>query len=254
LTEQLTALAQGVDASRASDRSSAAVAAPPPAPQTNIGPMRPCEICVDVGRQSYDFLRRYQYDIFVSTDRQRELAERRGLCGFHIWAYDGVASPLGTCAGFAAVLDRLAERLASVALSGASFSSGPPDSVVAEPACIVCEARAAAETAAIKSVALRLRQRPDDALRSLGDLCIPHLRLLAAAIPDPQIAARLFGREAALLQRVAEDMRRYALKHEGVRRYLASAEELEAGKRALLLLGGYRTLNTPAPGGPRRAP
>jgi Dynamin family len=252
LGDRLTTLARSVDAGRVSARSGAAIAAAPVV-QPHASPMRPCEICVDVTRKSYDFLRRYQYDIFVSTERQRELAQRSGLCGFHIWGYESVASLLGTCAGFAAVLDRLAERLLSAAASRVSLSA-PSNGVVAEPSCIVCEARAAAEAAAVKAVAMQLGQNPDVALRALGDLCIPHLRLLAAAIADPQIVARLLGQEAALLQRVAEDMRRYALKHEGVRRYLASDEETQAGERALLLLGGHRSLNTPIPGGSRCAP
>jgi small GTP-binding protein len=252
LAEQLTAVAQRVDSGRASNTSGPAIAAPPDM-QPNIGQIRPCEICIGVAQQSYDFLRRYQYDIIVSPNRQRELAERGGLCSFHIWAYESVASPVGTCAGFAAVLDRLAERLLSAAASRSSFSTALPRRAVAEPSCIVCEARAAAETAAVKAIARRLQQSPDEALRSLSDLCIPHFRLLVAAVADPDITARLFGREAVLLQRVAEDMRRYALKHEGGRRYLASAEETEAGRRALLLIGGHRTLNTPRPDGERLA-
>jgi GTPase SAR1 family protein len=252
LGEKLRTLARSVAGGRASARSNPAIPAMPIA-QANAGPMRPCAICADVARKCYDFLCRYQYDIFVNSERQHELAERKGLCNFHIWGYDAVASPLGTCAGFAEVLDRLAERLLSAADSRPSLSA-PSNGFVAEPSCIVCEARAAAEAAAVQAVALRLRQSPDEALRSLGDLCLPHLRLLASAIPDPQIVARLFGREAALLQRVAEDMRRYALKHEGVRRHLASDEETQAAERALLLLGGHRTLNTPIPGGSRHTP
>jgi GTPase SAR1 family protein len=251
LGDRLTTLARGVDAGRASAGSNPAIPAIPVA-QANVGPMRLCVICVDVARKSYDFLCRYQYDIFVNTERQRELAERNGLCAFHIWGYESIASPLGTCAGFAGLLDRLAERLLSAAASRASLSA-PSDGVVAEPSCIVCEARAAAETAAVQAMALRLRQSPHDALRSLGDLCIPHLRPLTTAIADPQIAAQLFEREAALLQRVAEDMRRYALKQEGLRRDFASDEETRAGERALLLLGGHRSLNTPIPGGSRCA-
>jgi GTPase SAR1 family protein len=252
LSDQLTALARGVDAGRAAARPGPAIPAAP-AVHPELGRMRPCRICVAVRQQSFDFLSRYQYDILVSTERQRELAERGGLCSFHIWGYEGMASPLGTCAGFAAVLDRLAERLRGAAASRASLSP-LSNGGVAEPSCLVCEARAAAEAAAVQAVALRLRQNLDDALRSLGDLCIPHFRLLAAAIVDPQIITRLFGREATLLQRVAEDMRRYALKHEGLRRDFASDEEMRAGARALLLLGGDRSLNTPIPGAARGAP
>lgn len=49
--------------------------------------------------------------------------------------------------------------------------------------------------------------------------------------------------EATLMERVSEDMRRYALKHDGVRRDLASEEELSAAKRALILVAGHRNVN-----------
>jgi hypothetical protein len=247
--EQLATLATRIDASRATARESlppGMASAVPRDAALATGQIRPCEICAEVTRQSYDFLRVYQYDIIVSPERQRELAERGGLCSFHIWGYESVASPHGICAGFAAVLDRLAARL-SRAVEARSLASGP-GGLVPEPSCIVCEARAAAEAAAVQAIVIRLRQNPDEVLRSLTDFCIPHFRLLMAEVSDPGIAARLFAREAALLQHVAEDMRRYALKHEGVRRYLASEEETKAAQRALSLLGGHRTLNTPPPG------
>jgi hypothetical protein len=237
LGDQLDAFSRRIGGSRA-------MAVPPAAP----GPVgiaasaqiRPCEICAHVAHQVFDFLRKYQYDITVNPERQQDLADRDGLCSFHTWIYESVASPHGTCVGFAAVLDRLAGQLQS--------AGALPQALVPDPGrCIMCEARAAAEGAAVRSVAARFQQNPDAALASLSDLCLPHFRLLAAAVADAGILAKLFGREAALLQRVAEDMRRFALKHEGVRRWLASDEETSAAQRALLLLAGHRTLNTPPP-------
>jgi hypothetical protein len=38
-------------------------------------------------------------------------------------------------------------------------------------------------------------------------------------------------------------MKRYAIKHEGVRRYLASEEETTAADRGLLLMAGRRQVN-----------
>ncbi|HTV46527.1 MAG TPA: dynamin family protein [Stellaceae bacterium] len=242
LDDELAALAGRIAAGRAetSEARRPAKAATAPAEMPAIGRIRPCEVCVLVARQSYDLLSHYQYDIIVSPERQRELAERGGLCSFHLWTYERLASPHGICAGFAAVLDRVSQLL-SDATPGCGL-----DDLVPEPACIACEARAAAEAAAVAEIAARLRQNPEGVLRSLSDFCIPHFRMLAATIADHGIAARLLAREAALLHRVAEDMRRYALKHEGVRRDLASEEETQAARRALLLLGGHRTLNTPA--------
>jgi hypothetical protein len=234
----LAALARRLDAARAGATPVLAAGAASPAPAAvaaQSGQIGPCKICAQVTQRSYDFLRVYQYDIIVDPQRQRELAERGGLCNFHIWSYETLASPHGICAGFAAVLERLAAQLLSTRR----------DDCLPEAECIACAERAAAEAAAVATIVAQLRQDPETALRALGDLCLPHFRLLAAAIADPDDAALLCAYEAALLRRVAEDMRRYALKHEGVRRYLASEEETKAAQRALLLLGGHRTLNTP---------
>lgn len=50
---------------------------------------------------------------------------------------------------------------------------------------------------------------------------------------------------AALLERTAEDLERYALKHDALRRYLTSEEERRASQIALLLLAGHRNLSSP---------
>jgi hypothetical protein len=146
------------------------------------------------------------------------------------------------------VLDRWASQLLAAAAAPVERSSGipaparvqVPDSV----ACLVCDAQMAAQSATVNAILQRLRQRPDEALASLSEICVPHLRLLVAALGSGPIAAKLLAREAAMLHRMAEDMRRYALKHDGARRYLASDEETRAASRGLLVLAGHRTLNT----------
>jgi hypothetical protein len=44
------------------------------------------------------------------------------------------------------------------------------------------------------------------------------------------------------MQLVSEDMRRYALKHDGIRRYMASGEELAAARRGLTIVAGHRNV------------
>jgi hypothetical protein len=52
-------------------------------------------------------------------------------------------------------------------------------------------------------------------------------------------------REAFLLQRISEDMQRYSLRHDALRRYLTSEEERGASLKALLLLVGHRSVSAP---------
>ena len=79
--------------------------------------------------------------------------------------------------------------------------------------------------------------------RGFSGVCLYHLQLLVAAIECGPVRKEVLMDEAAILERVAEDMRRYALKYDGVRRYLASAEEQNADQRALMLIAGHRAVN-----------
>jgi hypothetical protein len=67
--------------------------------------------------------------------------------------------------------------------------------------------------------------------------------MVTEAIEDAGLIRKLIEREALILERVSEDMKRYALKRDAVRRYLLSDEETAAAHRALLLLAGHRNVN-----------
>jgi hypothetical protein len=208
---------------------------------------KPCEICAHVTDRIFDFLRKFQYDITVNPEQQRQLAERGGLCNFHIWLYEQMASPQGTCVGYAGVLDRWASRLSAFAAPTAETGAARRHLALGMGPCAVCDARTMAEVTAVNAVAGRLRAIPDQALAALSDICLPHLRLLSAALGEHPVAAKLLARHGAVLQRMADNLRRYALKHDGLRRYLASDEEDKAAERALMVLAGHRTLNTSPP-------
>jgi len=244
LAQRLAEIAQHVDGNHGSSWAPEISAAVSAAHQSD-----PCEICAHVINQCFEFLRKFQYEITVDPERQQDLAERGGLCSFHTWIYEQFASPQGTCMGYACVLDRWASRLSAIAAPQEPPSSGTPaphrmhapESVI----CVVCDAQAAAQSVAVTAVAGRLRQNSDQAFASLSEICLPHLWALVAALGNSPVTAKLLQHEAALLWRMAEDMRRYALKHDGLRRYLASDEETKSAARALMVLAGHRTLNTP---------
>jgi hypothetical protein len=69
-------------------------------------------------------------------------------------------------------------------------------------------------------------------------LCLPHLSLILNAVRDDEVARLLLSREAMLLARLADDMRRYAIKYEAVRRNLVSSDEADAAGRALSAIAG----------------
>lgn len=63
---------------------------------------------------------------------------------------------------------------------------------------------------------------------------------MTSAIDNIEASKTLLIEEADILERISEDMQRYALKHDGVRRFLTSAEERTAATRALMVLAGHR--------------
>ncbi len=100
---------------------------------------------------------------------------------------------------------------------------------------------------AVRGIASRLG-RSDGADVELGSvLCLPHLASLLQHLPD-RVGTHLLHRQAVILDRLADDVQRFALKQDGARRYLASREELAAGRRGLrALLGDPNAVAGPQP-------
>jgi GTP-binding protein EngB required for normal cell division len=216
-----------------------------PAGSDTVQQLHSCEICARINEALWNFLCRFQYDIGTRHDEQRRFAQRGGLCSFHTWQYESIASPQGTCAGFSPLVDRLAEELRTVAEVG-GIARAIEDLASNPEGCAMCAVHAMAEAEAISVTARRL-SKDLQSFDALSAICLPHLALLAAAIEDPDLRRRLLEREAAILERLSEDMKRYALKRDAVRRYLLTEEETGAAHRALLLLAGHRNVNATGP-------
>jgi hypothetical protein len=81
--------------------------------------------------------------------------------------------------------------------------------------------------------------------RKLPVLCLPHLCGLLRKVEDSGWARERIAFEAAILERLAENMERYALKHDALRRGLQSEDERVASHRALSHLVGDKRLQAP---------
>ncbi len=79
---------------------------------------------------------------------------------------------------------------------------------------------------------------------SLSPICLPHLRLFLGRSTNESLSHFLIDYEADLLQRIAEDMQRCAIRHEGLRRSLTSAEERNAYLQGLQMLVGHKAVNS----------
>jgi hypothetical protein len=71
-----------------------------------------------------------------------------------------------------------------------------------------------------------------------------HLSAVLSREADLETARNLVFEQADVLDRISEDMQKYSLKHDAIRRELATDEELTAHLFGLSLLVGYRRLST----------
>jgi GTP-binding protein EngB required for normal cell division len=212
----------------------------------NLQQLRPCEICAQVADKIWDFLCRYQYGISVKHNERRDFAKRGGFCPLHTWEYESISSPHGTCTAYPPLFERMAEELRSAACSD-SPQGGLVGKIQAllpiQDNCPLCGVRNKAELQAVEAVATRLRGNTTATLNSLSAICLPHLLMLAAAGSSHELTRKLMERQATILERVAEDMKRYALKQDAARRFLASQEDTTAAQRALMFLAGRNNVN-----------
>jgi GTP-binding protein EngB required for normal cell division len=196
-----------------------------------------CGICRIVLEAILSFLSRYQYALSAQSSVQEAHAMADGFCPLHTWHYEQIASPRGVCTAYPALLRRVANRLGARGATDAR--DGEATVPLLDPSCPACRVRWATEDRAVTQMIGQDERTHADHV----PLCLPHLELVLARSMDPSRRRRLLTREAALLERVADDMQRYAIKFDGLRRGLASTEEADAPLRALQLLVGHRSVN-----------
>lgn len=201
--------------------------------------LHPCEICTQVNDALWDFECKYQYEISVDHRLQRIFVASGGLCSFHTWQYHAMASPYGICTAYPTLLDHLAKWLRTAAESNELRTKLQPP--LATPGhCILCDVRAKAELAAISMLAHRFSKQGVQTLNVLSAVCIPHLAMLSGALQDADLVRKLMDHQATLLERLSEDMKRFALKHNAMRRELETKEEIIVAERVLSLIAGHR--------------
>jgi small GTP-binding protein len=240
---KLRALQRQIDPSLSSDGGGErnAAAAIPAAYAVESQHITACEICKAVITKQMKFFSHYQYELSTLLRTQQEHANNGGFCSLHTWHYEQIASPRGVCTAYPALLNRIAEQLRSLATNGPQHSnSGSP---LLNPHCPVCKVRWATEDQIVASILNRAAQLKDTVRLPLSALCLPHLQLILQRTEDDSLRKFLLSREAAFMERIAEDMQRYAIKHDALRRDLASKEEQDSYLQALQLLAGHRNVN-----------
>ncbi len=207
-----------------------------------------CFLCAAVLSSVFKYLSKYQYTLSIDPSVQREHAARRGFCTLHTWQYETISSPYGVCTAYPELAYRLAAELRAIAQEShqGRYSPEKVRTLLSNTkTCPVCGVRVAAEQEAVEEMAARVRNAAGAADAHAPVLCLPHLTMLAGRLGAGEPAARLLEGHAELFERTAEDLQRYAVKHDALRRYLTSEEERKASLLALLLLAGHRNVSAP---------
>lgn len=203
---------------------------------------RSCIVCANVVRENFNFLSRYQYELSRNLDEQEVHAARNGFCALHTWQYARIASPQGICNAYPKFLFSLAGRLRNAwqrSRSVDSLREFAQEMLPHSEACALCGVTTTTEKRIITQIVSTLSSEvpPDDHHFSL---CLPHLILALEVVPNKEVSLPLIRQMCAALERTAENMQRYALKHEGLRRELMSDEEWHAPEFGLALTVGDR--------------
>ena len=206
-----------------------------------------CRICGSILEAMFRFLSKYQYQLTINPDIQQEHARRGGFCTLHTWQYESISSPYGVCVAYPELAHRLAAELkesaGQIVHRGESVENIRRVLPTAKT-CRVCEVRLEAEKRAVEEVAAAAQAATSDNAR-VPACCLPHLVLVTDLLGSGEPAQRLLESHAHLMERTAEDLQRYALRYDALRRYLTSEEERRASQLALLLLAGHRNVSAP---------
>lgn len=198
---------------------------------------RPCTICARVERAVFDHLTRLQADLRESADLRMAFVQEGGLCGSHSRQLARVTAPREICTTFGPVLRERADRIRSL-LEEPSAADVWAACMPGRQGCSGCRRQLEASAAAREEVLLELRRgERSDPSRPPG-LCLPHGLELASAIEDAEVRGTVLAAIQADLERMAEDMRRFATKQDASRRDQMSKEERSASSRGLELLVG----------------
>jgi GTP-binding protein EngB required for normal cell division len=207
---------------------------------------KPCPVCVRVADAMMKFLAGFQYRVLVDQPERAANARRGGLCPLHTWQYSEIASPQGVSAAYPPVLNAMSRRLeALAALDSADPASRASSLLVRSEACRGCQEQAKVQDQVLAEILESLSRIKDERNRKLPALCLPHLGALLRKSPDSSLKSSLLAFESALFERLAENMERYGLKHDALRRGFVTEDERVAYHRGLAYLVGDKRLNFP---------
>ena len=204
-----------------------------------------CPVCKHLVIESQKFYVHWQYLLATEERSQKRFAAALGFCPLHTWQLLAVSSPYGASLGYARLAEQIANRIRNG--SRANPSVNPINLLLRESKnCRVCQLLQQLEknyieqfTELISKIDVQSRYN-----RSEG-LCLRHLNMLLDSVSVPEVRNFLLLHEARHFEQDAEDMRRYAMKRDALRRSLLNQNEKNAYFRTVSHLVGHRSLCAP---------
>jgi Dynamin family len=200
-----------------------------------------CFICRRMANAAFEFLSRYQYDLSRSHEAQSLHAGRSGFCKLHSREYARLASPQGIASGYPLTLFFMAERLRLLSQNGRlreDWASRFDQILPSQQKCRACQAELMAEENVIQEFLAAYLEAPAQKESNLPCVCLRHLRAILQKAPGTALANRLVLHCAAALERTAENMERFAMRHGGLHRELLTDDDLASPEKGLNLLVG----------------
>jgi GTP-binding protein EngB required for normal cell division len=200
-----------------------------------------CFSCKRMADTTFKFLSRYQYELFHNQEQQVFHASRSGFCILHTREYARLASPQGIASGYPKTLLFAAENLRKLFVDGGLRSDWKEAFRLILPGddkCRACQVVAATEEETISEFVRAHKDTEKKADESLPCVCLAHLVGILQRAPDTALANRMVARSAAVFERIAESMQRFALRHGGLHMELVTEEERQSPEVGLNLLVG----------------
>jgi hypothetical protein len=208
-----------------------------------------CVVCQRMADATFRFMSQFQYDLSHSRDEQQSHASRSGFCTLHTREYARLASPQGIASGYPRTLLFMAEHLRGLWQGGRlrddwkeEFEQFLPD----YRKCRACQAVAETESATISDFVRACQDVDQEKATDPPCVCVRHLYGILLQTTDSELAKCLLRHSAIVLERTAENMERFALRHGGLHMELATDEEWSSSEKGLNLLVGQPNVR---PGG-----
>ena len=200
-----------------------------------------CFVCERMAEETFKFMSRFQYELSHSREKQLFHASKSGFCGLHSREYARLASPQGIASGYPNTLLWVAERLRSLLRSDGLRDDWKHELEGLFPRrekCQACEVVAECERDIVERFVREYQETEGKSDFEVPCVCLRHLEAVLDGTAGPDLAKHLVSHSAAVLQRTAENLERYALRHGGSHMELVTKEELEAPEKGLGLLVG----------------